>query len=186
MTSKVKTEVNRLLTSSQHNKLAAAIVGNSSTGVLATTMREQMFAVIRGCDSKVKGKPLNAADVDAIADQAESMYRKQGLKPVSIKVQISNVKKLARCAPVLATMDRNALAIACRSLDSMRVFCTLLQKSNFNVAKTVRAAKAPRKAEAVSPDKRVMQLAKQIAKMKGIKSAQAREVLNAVRNALGV
>ena len=186
MTKQVKQEVNRLLTSSQHKSLAEAIIGNSSTGVLATTMRAQFLAIIRTCDAKVKGKPLNKADVDAIGSQAESIYRKQGLKPVSIKVQVSNVKKLARCAPVLATMESDALGVACRSLDSMRSFCTLLQANDFNVAKAVRAAKKPRKTETVSADKRIIQLAKQIAKMKGIKSAQGREVLNAVRNALGV
>ena len=185
MTSKVKQEVNRLLTSSQAASVASAIVGNTDTGTLAQSLR----VALRDAVSKVKfaeNEPLPSADVDAIAASAETLFRKRGLKPDSVKVKLSNVRKIARCMPVLLGMDTATQSVACVSLDAMQKFCTALQSHGFDVRKAKAALKKPNgsRKETTSATK-VLDLAKRITKMKGVRSGgMAAEIQAAVAKIL--
>jgi hypothetical protein len=131
--SKTKGEqaVNRsVLDKAQRHSIAQAIVNATDKAGQATTFRETILNVI-GKVKGLSGKPMPETEVDLIADDCATQYTDRGLSDDSVKALKSAAKKLARCSPVVAGMERDF-----PSIDGLKKYCTILQKMEFDVAAT--------------------------------------------------
>lgn len=132
--SKGKQAVNvAVLDKAQRHSIAVAVVNATDKAGQAATFRETILNIV-GKVKGLRGKPLPETEVDLIGDDCATQYAERGLSDDSIKALKSAAKKLARCAPLVAGMDREF-----PSIDGLKKYCTILQKLDYNVAATDKA-----------------------------------------------
>lgn len=125
---KANAKVNSLLTDAVVNHLAASIVQATDRGGLVMTFRE---AILEDVGTKaLKGRLLDKAEAQRVADACEVMYAKRPtIAKDSIPALVSAAKKLARCAPVIVALEAKPFALVAANIDKLKKFCTQLQKS---------------------------------------------------------
>lgn len=136
MTAKAK-PVGFVLTSSVRNTIAANLTTVGDQGAVMMSLRDSFIKSLGNIKS-LRGKPLPDADVDDIGDKVAAEYAKRveagTLKDSSVKPMVSDAKKIARCAPILATMEATAFRERCGNYGQTRKFCTALQKCDYKLA----------------------------------------------------
>lgn len=154
MMKKVNSAVNSFaLNPAQRQSIATAIVTATDKRGQVSTFRETILNIGKTVKGLL-GKPLDDTTAEDIADKCAVAYMAAGHTADSIKSMKSAALKLARCSPVIAKMDREFA-----DLDTMKKYCTALQKANFVVTDAdaaFEAAEKKRKA-AKSDPKRVLQ-----------------------------
>lgn len=172
------------LTQAQRHNVATAIVQATDKRGAVATFRETILSIGKSIKGLI-GKPLDADTAQDIADDCEAQYVAVGHTKDSVKSMKSAALKLARCAPVLAKIDREFA-----DMDGLKKYCTALQKANFVVADadvTYAAAEKARKAAKADPNRVMQNAARSMLALKGkTPTAEQRAVLCLAFDVLGI
>lgn len=172
------------LTQAQRHGVATAIVQATDKRGAVATFRETILSIGKTVKGLI-GKPLDADTAQDIADDCEAQYVAAGHTKDSVKSMKSAALKLARCAPVLAKMDREFA-----DMDGLKKYCTALQKANFIVAEAdtaYAAAEKARKAAKADPKRVLQNSARAMLALKGkTPTAEQRAVLCLAFDVLGI
>ena len=125
------------LTEAISNTLCKGLVNVSDTGAAYLTLHETFMQTV-GKIKGLRGKPLPDADVARIGDTLRVMYAKRveagTVKDTSVKSLVSTALKVAKCSPVLASMDNATFLKYCRNWTETRAYCTALKAANYKLA----------------------------------------------------
>jgi len=121
-------KVNSLLTDAVVAHLAAAIVQVTDRGGQALSFRE---TILQDVGTKaLRGRLLDRAEAQRVADACEAMFLKRPtVAAKSVPALVSAAKKLARCGPVIVTLEDKVFAQVASSIDELKKFCTKAQKA---------------------------------------------------------
>lgn len=185
MATKGKQAVNSFaLNPAQRQNIATAIVTATDKRGAVATFRETVLSIGKTVKGLL-GKPLDDTTAEDIADKCAVAYEAAGHTANSIKSMKSAALKLARCSTVLAKMDREF-----EDLDTMKKYCTQLQKANFIVAEADTAyvaAEKKRKAAKADPKRVLQNSARAMLALKGkTPTAEQRAVLCLAFDVLGI
>lgn len=182
MTTKGKQAVN--LNAAQRGEIATAIVTATDKRGQVLSFRERILSIGKSVKGLL-GKPLDDATAELIADDCAAQYLAAGHTADSVKSMKSAALKVARCAPVVAKLDRSF-----DDFDTLKKYCTQLQKSDFDTAAAdlaFKEAEAARKKAKADPKKVLQNAARAMLGIKGKNpTAEQRAVLCLAFDVLGI